>query len=62
MERGLRRKVGLYEDWCDTPMPHNTRSKITDIISFTIRTIDTNEIVIHWNNPKYERTDINEAN
>ena len=24
MERGLRRKVGLYEDWCDTPVPHNT--------------------------------------
>jgi hypothetical protein len=55
MERGLRREVGLYEDWCDTPVPHNTKYGATDIISFTIYTIDTNEVVMHWDNPKYNK-------
>lgn len=31
MERGLRRKAGLYEDWCDTPVPHNTNYEMRDI-------------------------------
>lgn len=53
MERGLRRKVGLYENWRDTPVPHLKNFGITDVISFTIRTIDTNEVVMHWDNPKY---------
>lgn len=62
MERGLRRKVGLYEDWCDTPVPHNTKYEIKNIISFTILTMDTNDVVYEWKNPKYERADINETN
>lgn len=57
MEHGLRRKVGLYEDWCDTPVPHNTKYKITDVVSFTILTIDTNEVVMHWDNPKYIKSE-----
>ena len=54
MERGLRRKVGLYEDWCDTPVPHNTNYEIKDIISFAVLTIDTSEVILQWDNPKYK--------
>lgn len=43
-------------------MPHNTNYEIEDIISFTILTIDTNDVVYEWKNPKYERADINETN
>lgn len=57
MERGLRRKVGLYEDWCDTPVPHNTNYEIKDIISFAVLTIDTNDVVYEWKNPKYKNGD-----
>ena len=59
MERGLHRKVGLYEDWCDTPVPHNTNCEIEDIISLATRTIDTNEVVSQWENPKYRKEEVN---
>lgn len=62
MERGLRRKVVLYENWCDTPVSHNINYEIEDIISFAILTVDTNDVIYEWKNPKYERADINEAN
>ena len=59
MERGLHRKVGLYEDWYDTSVPHNTNYEIEDIISFATRTIDTNEVVSQWENPKYRKEEVN---
>lgn len=45
---GPRTKVGLYENWCDTPVPHLKNYKIKDIISFDIMTQDTNEVIVHW--------------
>ena len=55
MERGLRRKVGLYEDWCDTPVPHNTNYEIKDIIGFAILTVETNDVIYEWKNIKYKK-------
>ena len=55
MVRGLRRKVGLYEDWCDTPVPHNINYEMKDIISFAILTVETNDVIYEWKNTKYKK-------
>jgi hypothetical protein len=47
----------LYEDWCDTPVPHNTKYEIEDIVSFAILTIDTNDVVYEWKDPKYIKSE-----
>ena len=69
MVRGQRAKAGMYDDacdaqykglfecWCDTPAPHLKNFEVTDVTSFTIRIIDTNEIVAHWDNPKYIKSE-----
>jgi hypothetical protein len=54
MKRSLKKKLGLFESWCDTPAPHLQNYEIVDIISFAIKTIDGNETISEWNNPKYE--------
>lgn len=54
MGRGSRTKVGLYEDWCDTPVPHLKNYEIKNIVSFDIMTQDTNEVIAHWENPDYK--------
>lgn len=54
MKCGPRTKVGLYENWCDTPVPHLKSYKIKDIISFDIMTQDTNEVIVHQENPDYK--------
>jgi len=61
MERGRRRKAGLYEDWCDIPIEGAleevvkplTDYEIVDIINIRIKT-ETDEIVC-WENPKYKK-------
>lgn len=57
MEHELHKKTGLYEDWCDTPVPHNTNYEIVDIIEFRVLDKDTNEIYSKWENPKYKNGD-----
>lgn len=54
MGRDSRTKVGLYEDWCDTPVPHLKNYEIKNIVSFDIMTQDTNEVIAHWENPDYK--------
>ena len=65
MKRGLRAKAGMYDDACDAqqkdlhkwggaPFPPHNGWQIADVISFDIMTIDTNEIVAHWENPDYK--------
>ena len=65
MKRGLRAKAGMYDDACNAqqndlhkwggaPFPPHNGWQITDVISFDVMTIDTNEVVAHWENPDYK--------
>lgn len=38
----------------ETPTSDLAEFEITDVISFDVMTIDTNEVVAHWENPDYK--------
>lgn len=38
----------------ETPTSDLAEFEITDVISFDILTVDTNEMVAHWENPEYK--------
>lgn len=49
-----RKEKGPHEKWGGASFPPHNKWQITDVISFDIMTIDTNEIVAHWENPDYK--------
>ena len=50
----IKPKVGMYEKYYETPAPHLKNFEIVNVISFNIMTVDTNEVVAHWENPDYK--------
>lgn len=54
MKRSIKKKIGLFESWCDTSAPHLKNYEIVDIINFAVKTIDNDKTIYEWNNPKYE--------
>lgn len=57
MARGQRAELNLIEDSQIIPdiLPLELKGwEVSDVVDFTIRTIDTNEIVAQWENPKYK--------
>ena len=49
-----RKETELPNNWGGAPFPSHDGWQITDIISFDILTVDTNEVVAHWENPEYK--------
>jgi hypothetical protein len=65
MIRGKRAELPLFEDAIDIPNipPLDLKSwEVSDVVDFTIRTVDTDEIVARWENPNYKGEDKNENN
>ena len=61
MARGKRAELDLIEDSeigissAIIPPLELKGWEISDVVNFTIYTIDTNEIVAQWENPKYKK-------
>lgn len=58
MVRGKRVELDLIEDSQIMPIISPLELKdweISDVADFTIRIIDTDEIVAQWENPKYKK-------
>lgn len=58
MVRGKRAELDLIEDSQiipDIPPLELKDWEVSDVVNFTIRTIDTDEIVAQWENPKYKK-------
>ena len=61
MARGKRAELDLIEDSQIIPdiLPLDLKGwEISDVVNFTIRTVDTDEIVAQWDNSKYEKIKI----
>lgn len=60
MMRGKRAELPLFDDALDSPdiPPLDLKGwGISDVVEFKIMTLDTNEVVAHWKNPKYKNGD-----
>lgn len=58
MIRGQRAELPLFDDAInipDIPPLELKKWEVSDVVDFTIRTIDTDEIVAQWENPKYKK-------
>lgn len=65
MMRGKRAELPLFEDTIDIPdiPPLDLKGwEVSDVVDFTIRTVDTDEIVARWENPNYKGENKNENN
>ncbi len=65
MVRGQRAELPLFDDAIDIPdiPPLDLKGwEVSDVVDFKICTVDTNEIVAHWENPNYKGEDKNENN
>ena len=60
MERGLRAKTGVYDDALDISPLDLKGWEVSDIIDFTICTVDTGEIIARWDNHSYKGEDKDE--
>lgn len=63
MVRGQRAELDLIEDSgigiASAIIPP---FEITDIVDFKILTIDTDDVIMYWENPKYKKKNDNENN
>ena len=65
MIRGKRAELPLFDDAIDIPdiPPLDLKGwKVSDVVDFIIRTVDTDEIVVRWENPNYKGENKNENN
>jgi hypothetical protein len=64
MERGLRAKADMYDDWANVPIEGEDKEPILDLKNYEIVDVinlfgenEKGERTIYWTNPKYIKSE-----